>query len=245
MDRKQLGLRLKELRKQRGLSQYQLADLMGYKDHSTLAKVETGVNDITVETLYKYAEALGVTVGTILDFDDQKSAILKSNYATEAAYIPYSAKYFEQTAELISLFRVALQKYKNIDANPDIESGKEELKEYILGSGFPVYLALNGDKVVGYIVLRIDGVVWVEQIYVREEYRHQGYASGLYEIAEAVVKSLNEDTLYNYVHPNNDKIISFLKMRGYSVLNLIELRKKYNDEKLQYKIQVGENEFDY
>ena len=72
MNRKQLGFRLKELRKQKGYSQYQLATLMGYKDHSTLAKVETGVNDITVETLYKYAEVLGVSISEILEFDSKK-----------------------------------------------------------------------------------------------------------------------------------------------------------------------------
>ena len=73
MNRKQLGLRIKELRKQKGYSQHKLAELMGYKDHSTLAKVETGVNDITVETLYKYAEVLGVNVKEILEFDSKNN----------------------------------------------------------------------------------------------------------------------------------------------------------------------------
>ena len=58
MDRKEIGLRIKKIRKQRGLSQKELASMMGYKDHSTLAKVETGINDITIETLYKYSEIL-------------------------------------------------------------------------------------------------------------------------------------------------------------------------------------------
>lgn len=67
MDRKQLGIRIRELRKQKGYSQNQLAELMGYKDHSTLAKVETGVNDITVETLYKYADVLNISVFELLN----------------------------------------------------------------------------------------------------------------------------------------------------------------------------------
>ena len=46
---------------------------MGYKDYSTLAKVETGINDITVETLYKYAEVLGVNVKEILEFDSKNN----------------------------------------------------------------------------------------------------------------------------------------------------------------------------
>lgn len=71
MNRKELGIRLKELRKSKGYSQYQLVDLMGYKDHSTLAKVETGVNDITVETLYKYASILGVDISDILSINSE------------------------------------------------------------------------------------------------------------------------------------------------------------------------------
>ena len=64
MNRKQLGDNIRIIRKARELSQKKLADLMGYKAHSTLAKVETGVNDITVETLYKYIDKLEVDVQT-------------------------------------------------------------------------------------------------------------------------------------------------------------------------------------
>ena len=245
MNKKELGKRIKDIRIGKGLSQTELAKLMGYKDHSTLAKVETGVNDITVETLYKYARVLGVDVATLLNIDSQKGTIGNKNYSRNPIVIPYSSKYFNETTELISLFRVALRKFKNEITEPDLEDAKEELNDYILESGFPVYLALKNDQVIGYIALRIDGVVWAEEIFVREEFRHQGYAGMLYEVAENIVKSLGEDTLYNYVHPNNDKIINFLKKRGYTVLNLIELRKPYNNEELICKVQVGKNEFDY
>ena len=46
----------------RGYSQQILAEMMGYKDRSTLAKVETGINDITIETLYRYADVLVTSV---------------------------------------------------------------------------------------------------------------------------------------------------------------------------------------
>ena len=77
MNRKELGLRLKSIRKKKGLSQNQLAEMMGYKDHSTLAKVETGVNDITLESLYKYANVLGVSIGELLSSDDNKNNYIK------------------------------------------------------------------------------------------------------------------------------------------------------------------------
>ena len=40
-------------------------------------------------------------------------------------------------------------------------------------------------------------------------------------------------------------MIAFLRKRGYTVLNLIEIRKPYQGEKLAQVIQVGEHEFDY
>ena len=71
MNRKQLGNNIRAYRKAQGLSQNQLADLMGYKDHSTLAKVETGVNDIAVETLYEYADKLKVDVQDLLSIKSE------------------------------------------------------------------------------------------------------------------------------------------------------------------------------
>ena len=78
MNRKELGLRIRTIRKNNGLSQSQLAELMGYKDHSTLAKVETGINDITVETLYKYADVLNVHIGELLATNDSSSGYIKN-----------------------------------------------------------------------------------------------------------------------------------------------------------------------
>lgn len=71
MNRKELGANIRSVRKAKRLSQNQLADRMGYKDHSTLAKVETGVNDITVGTLFRYAEELEVDVRTLLSIKSE------------------------------------------------------------------------------------------------------------------------------------------------------------------------------
>lgn len=40
------------------------------------------------------------------------------------------------------------------------------------------------------------------------------------------------------------QMIEFLRKRGYTVLNLIEIRKPYKDEKLTQTIMAGEHEFD-
>ena len=148
-------------------------------------------------------------------------------------------------AEMAALFRVELRSYKGIVSKPNIEAGREEMEEY-LSARFPVFAALVDDEYAGYAVCRVDSeVVWVESIFVKEEYRRQGVAAALHSKAEEIAASYGEDTVYNYVHPNNHRMIEFLRKRGYTVLNLIEIRKPYQGETLTQKITVGEHEFDY
>ena len=162
-----------------------------------------------------------------------------------AKIINYNDKYFDDVANLLAKFRVVLKSFKGEKAAPDVEDAKDELKFY-LERKYPLYLAIKDDVVVGYLLLRVDGVAWVEHIYVLDEYRRNGIASMLYEKAdEYSTKELHADTLFNYVHPNNDVMIAFLKSKGYNVLNLIEIRKPFEGEKITSKIKIGNKEFDY
>ena len=148
-------------------------------------------------------------------------------------------------AEMVALFRVELRSYKGIVSKPDIEAGREEMEEY-LSAKFPVFAAIVDGEYAGYAACRVDSeVVWVESIYVKEEYRRHGIASALHSKAEEIAAYYGDDTVYNYVHPNNHRMIEFLRKRGYTVLNLIEIRKPYKGEKLTQTITVGEYEFDY
>ena len=148
-------------------------------------------------------------------------------------------------AEMVALFRVELRSYKGITSKPNIEAGREEMEEY-LAAGFPVFAAIVDGAYAGYVVCRVDSeVVWVESIFVKEEYRRHSVASALHNKAEEIAASYGEDTVYNYVHPNNHRMIEFLRKRGYTVLNLIEIRKPYQGEKLTQTIVVGEHDFDY
>ena len=148
-------------------------------------------------------------------------------------------------AEMVALFRVELRSYKGITSKPNIEAGREEMEEY-LAAGFPVFAAIVDGAYAGYVVCRVDSeVVWMESIFVKEEYRRHSVASALHNKAEEIAASYGEETVYNYVHPNNHRMIGFLRKRGYTVLNLIEIRKPYKGEKLTQTITVGEHEFDY
>jgi len=151
----------------------------------------------------------------------------------------------EGIAPLVAAFRTQLKAYKGIKSQPDIEAGKEEILEF-LESGFPVYAVEDAGVFAGYIVCRIDEpCLWVEHIYVRPDYRRRGIATRLFSKAEEIASSMGEDTVYNYVHPNNESMIRFLRSKGYTVLNMIEIRKPYKDEKLTETIHVEKETFDY
>ena len=154
----------------------------------------------------------------------------------------FENSFFDETAELLALFRQRLRSFKGDSGPLDIDSAKDELKSFTNDPNYPIYVCLINKQVVGYMILRIDGCVWVEQIYVKEDYRRKGVASLFYKTAEEVSGG---DTLFNYVHPNNEDMIAFLKSKGYSVLNLIEIRKPFKGETNKTKIKVGDNEFDY
>lgn len=159
--------------------------------------------------------------------------------------VPVSTGMLDDLAPLVAAFRVVLKGYKGIASQPDIPAAREELAEYI-AAGFPVFAAEYNGAYVGYVVCRVDApCVWVESIYTDPAYRRQQVATALLHEAEAVAASYGEETVFNYVHPNNHGMIAFLRRHGYTVLNLIEIRKPYRGEQLTQIIRVGGHDFDY
>ena len=159
--------------------------------------------------------------------------------------IQIKAEDADRVAPLVADFRVTLNGYRGISSRPRVEAVREEIGEF-LDAGFPIFAVEDEGKLAGYMVCRIDApCLWVEHLYVREEYRRRGVATLLFEQAEALAAAMGEDTVYNFVHPNNGGMIAFLRSRGYTVLNMIEIRKPYAGERLTTTIPVGDQVFDY
>lgn len=70
----EIGNRIKQLRTEKDMSQDELAKKSGYGSRSTINKIELGINDVPQSKVKAIAEALGVSVGTLLCWDefDQK-----------------------------------------------------------------------------------------------------------------------------------------------------------------------------
>lgn len=61
-----VGANIKKRRFELKMSQQELADAMGYKTRSTIAKIESGENDVSQRKLQKFAEVLHTTVEALI-----------------------------------------------------------------------------------------------------------------------------------------------------------------------------------
>lgn len=146
---------------------------------------------------------------------------------------------------LIAAFRAELAALRRRDRQPlDLAAAAAELAEYT-GPGFALFVAEDRPAALcGYLVCRIVGdIVWAEQLYVVPGHRRRGIASALYAEAERLAQERGGDFPYNWVDPENHPIIRLLAKRGYTVLNLVELRRPYPGEQLHGEIAVGDHRF--
>lgn len=80
-----VGSNIKKRRYELRMSQQELADAMGYKTRSTIAKIESGENDVSQKKLQKFAEVLDTTV--------------------ESLILGYTATYQSATAQATAVFK--------------------------------------------------------------------------------------------------------------------------------------------
>ena len=67
-----IGNKIKERREDLGLSQDDLAEMMGYKSRSTIAKIEKGVNDVTQTNIVKFAKVLKTTPAYLMGWEQEQ-----------------------------------------------------------------------------------------------------------------------------------------------------------------------------
>ena len=71
-----IGNNISRFRKELGMTQEDLAKLMGYKSKSTINKIELGINDIPQSKIVQFAQVLGTTPAELMGWeeDDKKDS---------------------------------------------------------------------------------------------------------------------------------------------------------------------------
>lgn len=158
---------------------------------------------------------------------------------------PYTEDHRSAIKELIRQFRIETALLKARDVQPSDQDLENELNDY-LKNGYSILLAFEEGECAGFLVLRsLDGVWWVDTLFTVQKWRRKGIASALYAEAEKQCQDSEADNLFVWVHPNNHRMLSFLKSRGYDVLNLIEVRKPWNNERLSRTYSFDDSELRY
>lgn len=89
-----IGKRIKSRREALGLTQQELANLMGYKSKSTINKIEMGKNDVSQSGVTKFANVLNTSVAYLMgwaNLNTNKSAVSINVLGRVAAGIPINA----------------------------------------------------------------------------------------------------------------------------------------------------------
>lgn len=68
-----IGDRIKHRRKELKLTQRELADKLGYKDHTTITRIENGKVDLVQSKIVEFARALGCTPGYLMGWEDDNN----------------------------------------------------------------------------------------------------------------------------------------------------------------------------
>lgn len=66
-----IGTRIKDRRIELGMSQDELAEKMGYKSRSTIAKIEKGINDVVQANIVKFAEVLNTSIAYLMGWEEE------------------------------------------------------------------------------------------------------------------------------------------------------------------------------
>ena len=67
-----IGERIKQIRMEKGWSLRELSDRMGYANHSTVARIESGAVDLPQSKVAKFAEVLGTTVPVLMGWEEMQ-----------------------------------------------------------------------------------------------------------------------------------------------------------------------------
>lgn len=89
-----IGKRIKSRREALGLTQQELANLMGYKSKSTINKIEMGKNDVSQSGVTKFANVLNTSVAYLMgwaNLNTNKSAVSINVLGRVAAGTPLNA----------------------------------------------------------------------------------------------------------------------------------------------------------
>lgn len=96
-----MGLKIKSLREQQSMSQTTLAEKIGYKDKTAIAKIEAGKVDLPQSKISAFAKALGTTISYLFGDDDSAPVVTLAAHFDGDEYTAEELEEIKQFAEFV------------------------------------------------------------------------------------------------------------------------------------------------
>lgn len=148
-----VGEFIKELRKSKHLTQSELAKMLGFKDRSSIARIEQNTASLTLDTIVKLRDIFGVTLNEILGYNDEVTTKKIPVVGRVAAGIPITAveeiiDWEEVPLSMIENERYFGLKIKGDSMSPMIENGDTVLvrEQSDADNGDIVVVLVDGDE---------------------------------------------------------------------------------------------------
>ena len=127
----EIGKRIKARRIEIRMTQSELAAKVGYKDKSTIAKIESGANDITQTKVVEFAKALDTTIAYLMGWEEGKETLVisKDGELSPMCEDPQQARlrtYYEKFKKLTPEHQIAVTTM--IDFLASEEAKEKEIK---------------------------------------------------------------------------------------------------------------------
>ena len=120
-----IGKRIKAKRIELGMTQEDLANRLGYKSKTTIAKIENGTNDITQSRVVDFANVLNTTPAYLMGWNNEANANFDQKYLDRDVFIIQREKNkmsSKEQTKLMDLIRTNFDEYNwDEDDSGDIE----------------------------------------------------------------------------------------------------------------------------
>lgn len=109
-----IGDRIKARRVQLGWSQRDLAEKMGYKNHSVVARVEAGKVDLPQSRLDQFAKVLGLSHGYLLGLVSEEASIKNDQLTKLIVRMRKDPEFFEAVSNMADLTAAEFENIKGL-----------------------------------------------------------------------------------------------------------------------------------
>lgn len=127
-----------------------------------------------------------------------------------------------------------------------LKAAEEDLGDWLEKDSAVLFVIEEDGAEVGVMLLARHGgtVVWIENLYVRQEYRRRGIATRAIRFAEQYASDVMKAPAVNLdVIPQNTDAIRLYHSLGYDTLQMITLRKSFSGEKRENPVELLGHEF--